>query len=141
MGSFTLTDLPGIESTCPAVPENASNWERQEADHFWREALYQRREAIERLITEYEAIVTIRDAAVGLTSGNLAQVVSKAEQASAQLNGVLNGIRHRLALSAKTDEITPERIDRLVQAIRRVDGNHDLGAAALAEALLSDGAV
>lgn len=32
----------------------------------------------------------------------------------------------------------PDLIDALSQIIRKVDGNHSLGAAALAEAILSD---
>ena len=35
-------------------------------------------------------------------------------------------------------EPDPNLIDALAQIIRKVDGNHSLGAAALAEAILSD---
>lgn len=44
-----------------------------------------------------------------------------------------------LTVEPTKQESKPERVNRLAAIIREVDGNHDLGAAALAEALIERG--
>jgi hypothetical protein len=102
MTTHTLTDIPILGAECPAVPVDATRWERQEADHMYHEALSAYRELIGRLVHDHEELIAITEAHQGgVSTGNDAALLAKAHEAVGRLDGTLNGIRHRLALAAK----------------------------------------
>lgn len=62
--------------------------------------------------------------------------------ANLSLDGLTNAAAEADEAAARIPPpVTADRVAQLAEAIRRLDGNHDLGAAELAAALLDDGAV
>lgn len=104
MTTFEIADIPVLGAECPAVPEGASNWERQEAGRMWREALDCYRQLIGRLVSDHEALVATEDNQSSFVGPcNDAALLAKAHEATGRLDGTLTGIRHRLALAARED--------------------------------------
>jgi hypothetical protein len=105
MTTFNLTDIPILGAECPAIPDGATRWERQEADRMWHEALGAYRELIGRLVHDHETLLVIDDGHQGgISTGSDAALLAKAHEAVGRLDGTLNGIKHRLALAVQAND-------------------------------------
>ena len=102
---MTSTLKPDIDAVCPFLPDEATDWERQEIDRKWRDALADL-DRLRRVIQE-EADVLLNRGTPSMPEptwygheimgGGLAYLAVRAEASMVGLSHIVNGSAHRVA--------------------------------------------
>lgn len=92
----------GFLVECPSLPEDASDYERQEINNAWRHAMDLYAESVNR------ACISFTRVAKGVPEtqvyANDVQKLAQAVAAQARLAALLDGVHHRLVLEEKLSD-------------------------------------
>lgn len=105
---------PEFGEDCPAIPDGATPYERQEANRYWRNAQQELIEVMQGA-AEIVSVLSTEGARPGATIwlAGASHKLTSGTASAAHLESILNGIHHRLSCEQRAAEKLAEYVNGL----------------------------